>query len=144
MRLANRAVHGQFERPLGESLLNQQLPNLIPDARFLPAVEAGINRIPRAVALRNGSPSGPLVVHPQNAIDDILVVLAGAPLRPIGQNSPHFRLERLPRRAYQVAAGFFFCHLPTLLPAAFHLPPAFGKTPLQTPPSRPASGIKGL
>jgi hypothetical protein len=58
-------------------LLLESSQDPIPDARFLPTVEATGNGLPGAVALGQIAPGSARLENPQDAIDDPPVVMAG-------------------------------------------------------------------
>ena len=81
MSAHHRPIHVML-RPIqlasGIPLLLQGRQDAVPHARFDPAVEAGGHRLPRSVLAREVSLGGSRAVNPQDAAQDVAVILGRA------------------------------------------------------------------
>jgi len=71
-------MEAPIERPLGIRLPLEIRQDPVPDTGTSPAIEAGGDRLPRAVLLREIPPRRSGSIEPQQAIDDLAMIFRGA------------------------------------------------------------------
>ena len=86
---ANHGAVDVMERPIElprrVGMLLQFCQDAIPDAGTAPAIEAGGNRLPGTVLLRQIPPRRTRAIEPQQAVEDLAMVLRGATTSCLGR-----------------------------------------------------------